>query len=75
MSNTTGDRLAKQLVAVIMWEMDAQAGVRRPFDQMPVLIADSVLDFFDVRLKPGVTLPLPHRSVEVSMQVTDIADP
>ena len=37
-------------------EMNAQAGVERALDAMPPLIADSLLDHFDVALKPGVDL-------------------
>lgn len=51
------DTVVKQLAAVIAWEMQAQAGVCRPFDEMPSLIADSLLDYFEVRLKPGTDVP------------------
>ena len=46
-----------QLRRVIAWEIEAQKGVRRPVESMPALIADSLLDFFEVTLKPGVQLP------------------
>jgi hypothetical protein len=49
--------VVQQLIAVIAWELDAQAGVNRPIEKLPVLVADTILDYFDVRLKPGVTLP------------------
>lgn len=51
------DTVVKQLAAVIAWEMHAQAGVRRPLNEMPSLIADSLLDYFEVRLKPGADIP------------------
>ncbi|MDQ0377875.1 hypothetical protein FB470_001869 [Amycolatopsis thermophila] len=37
--------------------MEAQIGVESPVDAISGLIADSLLDFFEMRLKPGVTLP------------------
>jgi hypothetical protein len=37
--------------------MHAQAGVERAVEAMPPLIADSLLDYFDVTLKPGVDIP------------------
>lgn len=46
----------EQLRRVIAWEIDAQIGVERPVEQIPALVADTVLDFFDVRLKPGADL-------------------
>ncbi|WP_436494192.1 hypothetical protein [Actinokineospora sp. HUAS TT18] len=51
------DAVGKQLAAVIAWEMHFQAGVRRPLDEMPSLIADSLLDHFEVLLKPGADVP------------------
>jgi hypothetical protein len=36
--------------------MHAQAGVEHAVDAVPPLIADSLLDYFDVTLKPGVDL-------------------
>jgi len=33
--------------------MEAQAHVERPFEQLPPLSADVVLDFFEVSLKAG----------------------
>jgi len=45
------------LVGVIAWELDAQAGVHRPIERMAPLVADAIVDYFDVRLKPGVTPP------------------
>lgn len=45
-----------QLRRVIAWEVDAQVGVQRAVQDMPPLIADTLLDYFEVRLKPGVDL-------------------
>lgn len=42
----------EQLRRVIAWEIEAQVGVERPVEQMPTFVADTVLDFFDVTLKP-----------------------
>jgi hypothetical protein len=56
-TDAEGARTAQQLAQVIAWEMDAQVGVGRPVNKMPSLIADTLLDFFDIRAKPGVTLP------------------
>jgi hypothetical protein len=38
---------------VIAWELAAQAEVGRELRDTPPLIADSVLDYFEVTLKPG----------------------
>jgi hypothetical protein len=57
MDGTDRQALARQLAAVIAWEIEAQAGVQRPTSTWPMLIADSVLDYFEVQLLPGVTLP------------------
>jgi hypothetical protein len=38
---------------VIAWELEAQAGVQRRVEDMPPLIADTLLDYFDITLKPG----------------------
>ncbi|MBC6450245.1 hypothetical protein [Actinokineospora xionganensis] len=55
---SSGDNpIVKQPTAVIAWEMHAQAGVRRPLDEMPSRIADSLLGHFEVRLKPGADIP------------------
>lgn len=53
------DRAAvfEQLRRVIAWELEAQVGVQRAIDEMPPLIADTVLDYFEVAIKPGVDLP------------------
>jgi hypothetical protein len=42
-----------QLRRVIAWEMEAQAGVQRAVEGMPLLIADTLLEYFDISLKPG----------------------
>jgi hypothetical protein len=42
-----------QLRRVIAWEMEAQAGVQRAVEVMPLLIADTLLEYFDISLKPG----------------------
>ena len=57
MDKSVDREVVQQLIAVIAWELDAQAGVNRPIEKLPVLVADTILDYFDVRLKPGVTLP------------------
>lgn len=49
--------LADQLRRVIAWEIEGQLGVSRPVEAMPTLIADSLLDFFDISLKRGAELP------------------
>jgi hypothetical protein len=46
--------VAEQLRRVIAWEMAAQAGVKRAAPDLPPLIADTLLDFFDITLKVGV---------------------
>ena len=46
----------EQLRQVIAWEVRAQIGVQRAVEDMPPLIADTVLDYFDVALKPGADL-------------------
>lgn len=56
MSETARHEVYDQLRRVIAWEMDAQAGVQRALDAMPPLIAGSLLDYFDVALKPGADL-------------------
>jgi hypothetical protein len=43
----------EQLRRVIAWEVEAQTCVERPVEQMPTFVADAVLGFFDVTLKPG----------------------
>jgi len=37
--------------------MDAQTGVGRSVNEMPPLIADTLLDFLDIHVNPGATLP------------------
>jgi hypothetical protein len=49
--------MLRQLIGVIAWELDAQVGVNRPIEKMPPLVADTILDYFDVRLEPGRTPP------------------
>lgn len=55
---TDGDpaEVYEQLRQVIAWEVRAQIGVQRAVEDMPPLIADTVLDYFDVALKPGADL-------------------
>lgn len=55
----------EQLRRVITWEMEAQVRVKRDWHEMPALIADSALDFFDISLKPGADAGL-RRSVDLS---------
>jgi hypothetical protein len=45
--------VAGQLRRVIAWEMEAQAGVQRAVEEMPPLMADTLLGYFDISLKPG----------------------
>jgi hypothetical protein len=53
MVEATRQQKFEQLVEVIGWEMDCQKGIGRAYDDLPVLIADTLLDFFDVCLLPG----------------------
>ncbi len=53
MSDQTRAEVFEELRRVIAWEVQAQVGVERPIEQMPPLIADTVLDYFDVSLKAG----------------------
>ena len=46
----------EQLRRVIAWEVAAQSGVARPTEEMSPLIADTVLDYFDVTLRDGADL-------------------
>lgn len=48
---------AEQLRRVIAWEMAAQTEMQREVSDMPLLIADTLLDFFEVTLRPEVDLP------------------
>ena len=48
--------IVEQLRRVIAWEVQAQVGVERPIEQIPMLIADTLLDYFDIALKPGADL-------------------
>jgi hypothetical protein len=56
-ADAEGAGIAQQLAHVVAWEIDAQTGVGRPVNEMPRLVADTLLDFFDIHLKPGATLP------------------
>jgi hypothetical protein len=53
MSDQTRAEVFQQLCRVIAWEVESQVGIDRPVDQMPQMIADTLLDFFDVSLKAG----------------------
>lgn len=53
MTESSRAEVFAQLQHVIAEEIEAQLGVERPVEAMPPLIADAVLDYFDVRLKPG----------------------
>jgi hypothetical protein len=55
--------LAGQLARVIADEKDAQVGMHRDLDRMPALVADALLDYFDVQLKPGATTPARETSL------------
>lgn len=57
MSNQDRAKVFDQLRRVIAWEVEAQVGVHRAIEAMPPLIADTLLDYFDVTLKPGVQPP------------------
>ena len=46
--------VAQNLTDVIAEEIEAQVGVLRPVDQMAPLIADAILDFFEVRTREGI---------------------
>jgi hypothetical protein len=46
--------VAQNLTDVIAEEIEAQVSVLRPVDQMAPLIADAILDFFEVRTREGI---------------------
>ncbi|MDC5699056.1 hypothetical protein OO014_17530 [Intrasporangium calvum] len=56
MNDQSRDEVFEQLRRVIAWEVEAQAGIGRPVVRMPPLIADTLLDYFDVSLKAGADL-------------------
>ena len=53
MSDEPRAEVFEQLRRVIAWEVESQLGVERPVEQMPPLIADTLLDYFNVSLKAG----------------------
>lgn len=53
MSDEGRAEVADQPRRVIAWEVEAQTGVQRRVEDMPPLIADTLLDYFDIALKPG----------------------
>lgn len=53
MTDEARAEVAVQLRLVIAWEVEAQLGVERRVEEMPPLIADTLLDYFDIALKPG----------------------
>jgi hypothetical protein len=53
MSDQARAEVFQQLCRVIAWEVGSQVGIGRPVDQMPPMVADTLLDFFDVSLKAG----------------------
>ena len=55
-SDQSRDEVFEQLRRVIAWEVEGQAGIGRPVVLMPPLIADTLLDYFDVSLKAGADL-------------------
>jgi hypothetical protein len=55
-NDRTRAEVFEQLRRVIAWEVEAQVGVRRAVHDMPPFIADTLLDYFDVSLKPEVDL-------------------
>jgi len=50
-------KTARDLAVVIADELSAQLGVRRDPAKIPPLIADAVLDYFDVILRTDAELP------------------
>jgi hypothetical protein len=48
----------RQLVGVIAWELDAQTGVDRPIEKIPPLVADTILDYLDIRLNVACRFPV-----------------
>ena len=56
MSDGTRAEVFDQLRRVIAWEVEGQLGVQRAVQDMPPIIADTLLDYFEVSLKPGVDL-------------------
>ena len=56
MSEDKRAEVVDQLRRVIAWEVAAQVGVQRAVQDMPPLIADTLLDYFEVRLKPEADL-------------------
>lgn len=46
------ERLA-QLRAVIAWALECQRPMRRTDDGLATLLADSIMDYFDIGLRPG----------------------
>lgn len=55
------------LTRVIEWEIQAQVGVNRTLAEMPHLIADTLLDFFEVRAKAGVEFPVGSGSNDIRL--------
>ena len=53
MSDEAHAQVVDQLRRVIAWEVEAQTGAQRSIEDMPRLIADTLLDYFDITLKPG----------------------
>jgi hypothetical protein len=56
MSDEGHAEVFEQLRRVIAWEIDAQGGVERRVEDMPPLIADTLLDYFDIALKEDADL-------------------
>lgn len=48
-----------QLRRVIAGEIEAQTGIQRRVEDMPLLIADTLMDYFDIALKPGADVSGP----------------
>jgi len=55
--NSDARKTARDLAVVIADELSAQLGVRRDPDKIPLLIADAILDYFHVSLRPEAELP------------------
>lgn len=56
MSDEERAEVVHHLRRLIAWEVEAQRGSQRRVEDMPPLIADTLLDYFDVTLKPGADL-------------------
>lgn len=60
MSDRARAEVFDQLRRVIAWEMEAQVGMARAVEEMAPLIADTLLDYFDIALKAGADVSGPE---------------